>query len=101
MLASTPARLGAHLEIDLLGLELDHGSPTLDAVARLLQPLRDARLDDRLTKLRNDDLDILCKSLSSSATSTAVDSSRTGFDSTFDVSTRVCSRSNACSTIAR
>ena len=46
----------AHLEVDLLGLELDDGLADLDAVAGLLQPARDARLDDRFAELWNDDV---------------------------------------------
>ena len=50
------AALGADLEVDLLGFELDERLADLDAVAFLLQPPRDARLDDRLAELRNDDV---------------------------------------------
>ena len=44
--------LGADLEVDLLGLELDERLAGGDAVAFLLQPARDARFDDRFTQLR-------------------------------------------------
>ena len=50
------AFLGVHLEVDLLGFELDERLANLDAVAFLLQPARDAGLDDRFTKFRNDDI---------------------------------------------
>ena len=50
------ALLGADLEVDLLGLELDDRLADFDAVARLLQPPRDARFDDRFTQLWNDDI---------------------------------------------
>ena len=50
------AALGVHLEVDLLGFELDDRLADLDAVALLLQPARDARLDDRFTEFRNDDI---------------------------------------------
>jgi len=47
---------GIHLEVDLLGLELDHRLADFDAVAGLFQPARHARFDDRLTQFRNDDI---------------------------------------------
>ena len=49
--------LGADLEVDLLGLELDDGLAGGDGLALALQPARDARFDDRLTELGNDDVD--------------------------------------------
>src|SRR5690606_24012607 len=48
--------LGADLEIDLVGLELDQRLAGGDGVSFLFQPARDARLDDGLTKLRDDDI---------------------------------------------
>ena len=50
------AAIGIHLEVDLLGLELDERFADLHAVAFLLQPARDARFNDRLTELRHDDV---------------------------------------------
>ena len=50
------AFLCADLEIDLLSLELDDRLADFDAVSGLLQPPRDARLDDRFTKLWDDDV---------------------------------------------
>ncbi len=50
------AAVGVDLEVDLLGLELDDRLAELDAVAFLLQPARDARLDDGLTKFRDNDV---------------------------------------------
>ena len=50
------ALLGADLEVDLLGFELDERVADLDAIAFLLQPPRDARLDDRFSELRDDDV---------------------------------------------
>ena len=50
------ALLGADLEVDLLGFELDQRLADLDAVAFLLQPLRDARFDDRFAQFWNDDV---------------------------------------------
>ena len=41
------------LEIDLVGLELDEGVADVDGVPFLLQPLRDARVDDRLADFRD------------------------------------------------
>ena len=74
--------IGAHLEIDLLGLELDQRLADGDAVALLLQPLRDARLDDRLAELGNDDVRIRIQSIQFSsqfsARSTGSDRFETG-----------------------
>jgi hypothetical protein len=50
------ARIGADLEIDFLGFELDDRLADLYAVAFLLQPARHARFDDRLTKLGDNDI---------------------------------------------
>jgi hypothetical protein len=44
---------GRDLEVDLVGLELDQGLADVDGVPFLLQPLRDARVDDRLADLRD------------------------------------------------
>ena len=55
--------LGADLEIDLLGFELDDGLAGGDRLALALQPARDARFDDRFTELGDDDVGghgILC-----------------------------------------
>jgi hypothetical protein len=51
--AEDSGAVGAHFEVDLLGLELHQRVADRHAVARLLQPLRDARLDHRLTEFRN------------------------------------------------
>ncbi len=48
--------LGVDLEVDFLGLELDDRVADFDAVAFLLQPTRDARFDDGLSELWNDDV---------------------------------------------
>ncbi len=100
MLVMHAAVIGADLEVDLLGLELDDRLAGLDAVAFLLQPARDARLDDRFTELRNDDVghDVIwrvsCLGRLRSARRV------TGFDSTIEASDAWLSRSNACSTSA-
>src|SRR5687768_11258842 len=46
----------ADLEVDLVGFELDDGFAGFDPIALFLQPARDSRLDDRLPKLRNNDV---------------------------------------------
>ena len=46
----------ADLEVDLVGLELDERLAGGDGVAFLLQPLRDARVDDRLADFGHDDV---------------------------------------------
>jgi hypothetical protein len=48
--------IGADLEVDLLGFELDERVAGGDAVTRLLQPLCDAGFDYRLAQLRNNDV---------------------------------------------
>src|SRR5690606_32990680 len=48
--------LGADLEVDLVGLELDQRLAGGDGLSFLFQPARDARLDDGFTKLRDDDI---------------------------------------------
>ena len=60
MLRDDTGALGADLEVDLLGLELDQRLAQLDAVALLLQPVRDARFDDRLAEFRDDDVGHRC-----------------------------------------
>ena len=44
------------LEVDFLGFELDQRLAELHAVAFLLEPPRDARFNDRLTKFRDNDV---------------------------------------------
>ena len=44
------------LDVDLVGLELDERLADGDGVAFLLQPLGDARVDDRLADFRHDDV---------------------------------------------
>ena len=56
MRLSTPACGGADLEVDLVGLELDERLAGGDRVALLLQPLGDARFDDRFTEFGHDDV---------------------------------------------
>jgi hypothetical protein len=48
--------IGAHFEVDLLGLEFDERLAGGDAVARLLQPLRDAGFNHRFAQFGNDDV---------------------------------------------
>jgi hypothetical protein len=48
--------LGAHLEVDLLGLELDEGLACRHAIAGPLQPAGHAGLDDRFSELGDDDI---------------------------------------------
>ena len=91
------ALLGADLEIDLLGLELDDRLADLDAVALLLQPARDARLDDRFTELGTTMLDIDC---TVTRFGRSVRLRGAGFDSTIGDSDAWLSRSNARSTSA-
>mgnify|MGYP003403238193 CR=1 FL=1 len=50
--------LGVDLEVDLVGLELHQRAAGGDRVACLLQPPRDARLDDGLTKLGDEDVHV-------------------------------------------
>ena len=87
MLATTPAALGADLEVDLFRLELDDRLTHLDAIAFLLEPPRDARFDDRLAQLRNDDVRHDCGTY-------------TCFDSTIDGTAAWLPGSKACSTSA-
>jgi hypothetical protein len=47
---------GTDLEIDLVGLELDEGITGRYGFPFLPQPLGDARVDDRLTDLRDQDV---------------------------------------------
>ena len=46
----------ADLDVDLVGLELDERVAGRHALAFLLQPARDARVDDRLADLGHDDI---------------------------------------------
>jgi hypothetical protein len=45
-----------HLDIDFVGLEFDQGFAGGDGVAFLLQPARDAGVDDRLANFGNHDV---------------------------------------------
>ena len=104
MLAMTPRLLGADLEVDLLGLELDERLADLDPVAFLLQPPRDARFDDRFSELGDDDVGHIV-SIEGEGSGRRLLSTRcrlrAGFESTFGCF-RVAwlSRSNARSTSA-
>ena len=60
-----------HLEIDLVGLELDQRLADVDGVPFLLQPLGDARVDDRLADFGDYDVSW---HLTHSATSTPINS---------------------------
>ena len=50
--------LGADLEVNLVGLQLHQRLAGGDCVAFVLQPARDARLDDGFSELRNDDVHV-------------------------------------------
>src|SRR5690606_9432154 len=47
---------GGDLDVDLVGLEFDEGVTRLNGVALVLEPARYARVDDRLTHFRNNDV---------------------------------------------
>jgi hypothetical protein len=49
--------LGWHLDVDLICLQLDHRLAASDLFARLLEPLDDDRIHDRLAEGWNPNLD--------------------------------------------